>query len=158
MQTVEEGNTAALLRFSCHPNVRHSISEWVRLYWRILLAAFLSCAIFMALPARATPIKPDLKKLLAQPAPKKTEYIPARAGWDGPEQRTPESNVYTQNYGPAATSRAMKASLLAAAVPGWQAVLSLIALIFLLRRLRKTSQVESPASQQEPPSEVPRAA
>lgn len=114
--------------------------------------------MFATLPARATPIKLDLKKLPAQPEPKKSEYIPARAGWNGPEQHSAESNLYTQRYGPEATSRALKASLLAAAVPDWRTVLGLIAVIFLLRRLRKVSLTEAPASHQRPPAEDPRAA
>ncbi len=111
-----------------------------------------------ALPSQATPIKPDLKKLLAQPQPKKLDYIPARAGWDGPEQRPPESNVYLQKYAPAASAHAMRASLLAAAVPDWRAILALAALIFLLRWFRKASRDEAPSSQQQPPADVTRAA
>lgn len=115
-------------------------------------------ATIFAMPSYGTPIKPDLKKLLAQPEPKKPEYVPARAGWDGPEQHNPESNIYTQRFGPEATSRAMRASLLAAAVPDWRAIFGLIAVIFLLRRLKRTSAAEVPASHQQPSTEVPRAA
>jgi hypothetical protein len=114
--------------------------------------------IFCSVPGHATPIKPNLKKLLAQPAPKKPAYIPARAGWDGPEQRTPEPNLYTQRYAPQASARAMKASLLAAAIPDWRAVLGVVLVIFLLRRLRRASPAETPASHQQPQADVPRAA
>src|SRR5512146_2450431 len=43
----------------------------------LLLLAF-------AVPAAATPKRPDLKEMLAQPQAKPDPYIPARAGWDGP--------------------------------------------------------------------------
>ncbi len=115
-------------------------------------------SMLCVVPSYATPIKLDLKKLLAQPQPKKLDYIPARAGWDGPEQRPPESNVYLQRYAPAASAHAMRASLLAAAVPDWRAVLGLIALIFVLRWTRKASRGEVPSSQQQPPVNEPRAA
>ncbi len=118
----------------------------------------LAASILCVLPSHATPIKLDLKKLLAQPQPKKLDYVPARAGWDGPEQRPPESNVYLQRYAPAASSHALRASLLAAAVPDWRAVLGLIALILFLRKTRKASSDEVPPSQQEPPANIPRAA
>lgn len=110
------------------------------------------------LPTHATPLKLDLKKLLAQPQPKKMDYMPARAGWDGPEQRSPDLNVYLQKYAPAASAHAMRTTILAAAMPDWRAVLALILLIFVLRRVRKASQDELPTSHQQPPADIPRAA
>jgi hypothetical protein len=126
----------------------------VRLFLRILVPAIFLCATF----AQATPIKPDLKKLLSQPQPKKLEYVPARAGWDGPEQPSPESDTFTQHYSSEASSRAIRASLLAAAVPDWRAVFAVVVVIFLLRRLRKASPDQAAASHQRPPADIPRAA
>ncbi len=114
--------------------------------------------MLLALPSHATPIKPDLKKLLSQPQAKTPEYIPARAGWNGPEQREPSENIYVQRFGPTASARAVRASLMAAAMPDWRVVLGLVLAIFLLRRVRKASPVEVAASHQQPPAEVPRAA
>ena len=127
------------------------ISHRVRPYWRTLVPVIFLCATF----AHATPIKPDLKKLLAQPAPRKQEYIPARAGWDGPELRMTNTEI---GYVPEASNRAARASLLAAAVPDWRAALAIILVILLLRRLRKASPDEAPASHHQPTADIPRAA
>jgi hypothetical protein len=129
----------------------------VRIDWKPAIL----CVVFtflVAVACHATPIKPDLKKLLAQPVPKAPVYIPARAGWDGPEQKPPQESIYFQRYGPQASARAMRANLLAAAVPDWRTVLGLVALIFLLRRLRKASPEQHDASDQKSSAEIPRAA
>ena len=126
----------------------------MRLFYRTLVPAIFLCATF----AQATPIKPDLKKLLSQPQPRKQEYIPARAGWDGPELPAVQSNIYMEHYGAEASSRAVRASLVAAAVPDWRAVLAVVAAILLLRRLRKATPEEAPASYHEPGTDIPRAA
>jgi len=130
----------------------------MRCFRQFWIAALLCGTFLGAATMKATPIKPNLKKLLAQPAPKKPAYIPARAGWDGPEQRAPEPNLYTQRYAPQASARAARASLLAAAIPDWRAVLAVILVIFLLRRLRRASPDETAASHQRPQADVPRAA
>ncbi len=91
-----------------------------------------------AAPAMATPIRPDLQKLLAEPQEAAMQFVPARAGWQGPEMSPARAHV-----NPAAAveqssaAEAARASLLAAVIPDPR-VLALIALtILLLRRLRK---------------------
>lgn len=116
-------------------------------------------AVVAAAPAAATPIRPNLKKLLAQPQPKPPAYVPARAGWDGPEMpNEAPANVYTLNYGPSATARAVRSSLVAAAIPDWRVVLGLIAVIFLLRALKRTTRNQAETSHTQPGEEIPRAA
>ena len=112
----------------------------------------------LAMPALATPKRLDLKKLLAQPQPKRQQFVPARAGWDGPEQN-PRAAVYFQQLSTPNSPQAMKATLLKVLVPDWRVVLALLSVILLLRYLRTmATPKESPASHPKPSTDVPRAA
>jgi hypothetical protein len=90
---------------------------------------------FAAVRAHATPLQPDVRrmaKLAAQPQP---HFVPARAGWDGPEQprnAAPDADPYAVVM----AQRAARASLVAAAIPDWRAVFLFAAAILLLRWLR----------------------
>jgi hypothetical protein len=56
---------------------------------RTWISAFTLCAILTLGPlsSHATPIKVDLRKLLDQAEKAQTfHYVPARAGWNGPEK------------------------------------------------------------------------
>ncbi len=105
--------------------------------------------------ADATPIRPDVKKLLAQPqeSAASTDYVPARAGWDGPE--TPKlqftDNATLDILSPAATARHARKSLLMAAIPDLRALAAVLLAILLLRRMykvrrRKTAVLDLAAS------------
>ena len=109
------------------------------------------------IPAAATPKRPDLKKLLAQPQVKPEPYIPARAGWDGPEQN-PKSIAYFQQLTELDSAQANRATLFNILLPDWRVLLSLLATIFVLRYLKKATPEASQASHQQPPGEIPRAA
>jgi hypothetical protein len=100
----------------------------------------------------------DLKKLLAEPQPKRQQFVPARAGWDGPEQNA-KAAVYFQQLSTPNSPQAMKATLLNVLVPDWRVVLALLSVIFLLRHLRtRATPKERLASPPEPSTDVPRAA
>jgi len=90
---------------------------------------------FAAVQAHATPLQPDVRRMAALAAQPQPHFVPARAGWDGPElaqQPAPRAELYAIG----AAQRAMRASLLAAALPDWRAVGALAAAILLLRWLR----------------------
>lgn len=90
-------------------------------------------AAIVVIPAQATPIRPDVKHLLAEPqAP--AQFVPARAGWQGPE--TPPAPRESPLLKSAASAKAVRASLIAAAIPDPWAVLAIAAAILLLRWLR----------------------
>ncbi len=108
--------------------------------------------------ALATPLRPNLKKLLSQPPPDRHEYIPARAGWDGPELKDLQDNLYVERYSPEASARAVRAGLIAAAVPDWRAVLVIAALILVLRYVGKATEEREQASNHQPTTEMPKAA
>jgi hypothetical protein len=88
--------------------------------------------------SNATPIRPDLKKVLA-PAQDQTDFPLARAGWDGPEAPAAQQssrNATLEQIGPEASARVARASLKAAALPDYRAVAGILLVILLLRRIR----------------------
>jgi hypothetical protein len=87
-----------------------------------------------AVPIHATPIRPDVQRLLAAPAAP-GQFVPARAGWHGPETPMPVHGLNGQ-LDRASSARAVRASLVAAAIPDPWAVLAIAAAILLLRWLR----------------------
>lgn len=94
--------------------------------------------LFGALTAHATPIRPDIRKLLEQAPDQNPQFVPARAGWDAPEAaKTPQSspNPVLEKFSPAASAREARASLITAAIPDWRIVLALFALILFLRKI-----------------------
>ena len=110
----------------------------------VLLGAVCVLLFLGVVDARATPIAPDVKQVLHQqeqtPA---VQFVPARAGWDGPEaapaaQANP--NPVLEAIGPAASERAARASLLSAVVPDPRAIAAIVLVILLLRRMRKASK------------------
>jgi hypothetical protein len=111
----------------------------------------------LVLPAMGTPKRLDLKKLLAQPQAKPQPYIPARAGWDGPEQN-PKPALYFQELAAINSPQANRATLLDLLIPDWRVVVALLAAIFLLRYFRKTTPETPQASHQQPPGDITRAA
>lgn len=120
-----------------------------RTIWTLLLLIFAFAAV--SRPAEATPIRLDLKKVLAQPQPEPPAFIPARAGWDGPETPAADvANAYTLHYGPQASANALRQSLIAAAVPDWRAVVAIVVMIFVLRRVRKATSDRAETSYEQP--------
>lgn len=90
--------------------------------------------------SEATPIRPDLNTVLQKAQQDPPQQMPlARAGWNGPEMTPPSQNansIYNQ-YGPEASARHARASLLAAATPDYRAVAGILLVILLLRRMRQ---------------------
>jgi hypothetical protein len=110
--------------------------------------------IGLCLPALATPKHLDMKKLLNEPQQKLQRFIPARAGWDGPEQTTkPEGMVQRLD-----TRQSVWPTLSALLIPDWRVLIALVAAIFCLRWARKTTPEEQPASYKQPSVKLPRAA
>jgi hypothetical protein len=94
--------------------------------------------------ASATPIQPDIKKLLSTPRPVQ-HFAPARAGWNGPETASAAQTAASEameRYGPQATQRNMRRTLAQIATPDWRVFLGLATLILLLRFLRSRNLPE----------------
>lgn len=94
--------------------------------------------------AVATPILPDLEKLLSQPHSVHEGFTPARAGWEGSEADSSTflpSNTALEEFGPEETARAARTSFFAAAIPDLRIWACLCILILLLRRLKRRTQM-----------------
>jgi hypothetical protein len=86
--------------------------------------------------ATATPIQPDIKKLLSTPRPTQ-HFAPARVGWNGPEAATAAADAAPVTHFGVIPQRDFRQTLLQLAVPDWRIFLALSVLILLLRQLRK---------------------
>jgi hypothetical protein len=112
---------------------------------RILLALGIAAAFLMylaAVQAYATPIRPDIRKLVTQPQQDATaQAVPARAGWDGPEMAAgQQERISLESFSAERLARAQRAELMAAATPDPRAILGIVAVIFLLRLLRQQEE------------------
>jgi len=127
------------LQFRIQERVKVSLRHW-----------FAASMLILSLAAAATPIQPDLEKLLSKPRSEHEWFEPARAGWDGPETETSgssRSSLVLEKFGPAETARIARASFLAAAVPDPRIWACLCALILLLRRRQRATPKPSEASE-----------
>jgi hypothetical protein len=104
---------------------------------RIGMTIALTAGLFVflsAIDADATPIRPNIRKLVSQSQSAPPSMAPARAGWDGPEM--PRRTARTDPaFDPAVTLRANKAALITAAIPDPRAVIAVVIIIFLMRLL-----------------------
>ena len=110
--------------------------KWAKLF--ALAATLLAAAV-----SPAVPVKPDLQKILKQQEQRPKYFEPARAGWNGPEMQRAEDaapNSVLEAYGPKATARAIRAGLLAAAIPDPKAVVAIAAVILLMRLLKQVQE------------------
>ena len=107
---------------------------------RVLVALTVAIFCLIALAnAHATPVQPDLNKILAQPAAAQKPFPPARAGWKGPEmppspQQAPHPIL--ERFGATAQKRQMDQALRAAAIPDPRAIAVVLATILVLRRIK----------------------
>jgi hypothetical protein len=106
--------------------------------------------VLTAVKAQATPIRPDIRKIVDQPQQDASaQFIPARAGWDGPEMasgRSPAVNPSLEAMAGSGLARARRAELITAATPDPRAILAIAALIFLLRLLKKQDEKRASAT------------
>jgi hypothetical protein len=110
----------------------------------------------------ATPIRPTAKQILQDAKEPAADFIPARAGWNGPETQSASMvNPVLERFRPEAQREATRQALLAMAMPDWR-IWTLLALIIIGLRLLvvrpeksklKPVLVEQPATEQ-PPSQL----
>lgn len=116
-----------------------------RLMKRVLLVTLVAAGLltFLGATGHASPIRPDLKKLLSQPIEQMPQYVPARAGWNGPEISTARTapNPTFESLSPAASARELRATLFATMMPDLRVLALLALVILLLRRIRKHERV-----------------
>jgi hypothetical protein len=116
-----------------------------RLLRRVLLTLGLAAGLVVflaAVQAEATPIRPNIRKLVTQPQEDTTAVsMPARAGWDGPEMASSRQQASSlESFSSERLARAERAELITAATPDPRAILGIVAVIFLLRLLRRQDE------------------
>jgi len=111
--------------------------------------------------ANATPIEPTAKQILKEMQRPQIPFVPARVGWES-AQPAVHFNLTLEQYGPQATARAVRASLLAVLMPDPMVAASLLFCIFALRwiRMRKqtTAEPQRAETAETPHLQMPRAA
>jgi hypothetical protein len=132
------------------------------IYLRISHVLLLTMGLWLLPAAYATPIHPTAQQILKDAQKPDPEYIPARAGWNGPETQTTASvNPLLERFRPAAQMAANRDALLALATPDlkiWTLLAMMILGIRLLlvrdnRQQLKPVLVEQPRTEQ-PPSHL----
>ena len=114
-------------------------SEQEAIQPRVKLLSTILLLFATATIAAATPIQPDIKKLLSTPRPTQ-HFPPARVGWNGPEAATTSAEaIPAAQLSSFASQNNQRQSLARIATPDWRIFLALGALIFLLRMLRQRS-------------------
>lgn len=105
----------------------------------------------------ATPIKPTPKQVLKDIQKPGQKFIPARAGWNGPEdQAATTMNPLMERFRPEAQIAANRAALVAIATPDMRIWVLLVMIIFSLRLLRgKMEPRPKPLPVKQPPAEQP---
>src|SRR5437016_10467376 len=110
-------------------------SLWTRVFAPTAFVALLAMA------AHATPMQPDVRRMIEEQQRPQPQFALARAGWNGPEVRRAEPATISPalaQFNPALAARANRAALAAAAVPDVRALVMLSACILLLRWVRHT--------------------
>ena len=98
------------------------------------LCKFTILALVLAGQAWAFPMKPDIKLMLEQAQRPRPHYVPARAGWNGPEEKPAAAPNQTYDELRREPSPAeLRQQLLTAAVPDWRAALAIVVLISVWR-------------------------
>ena len=111
-----------------------------RLLTRVLTAAAFCVAGLVwlaATDAHGTPLPADVQRMLAQPTVQQ-EFVPARAAWNGPEGQPETPSPTLQKFSERSTARAVRASIMAAAIPDPRVFAMIVAAILLLRWLRQS--------------------
>lgn len=101
---------------------------------RLALAALLLVGVAGG-QAWAFPMKPDIKLLLQEAKQPRTNFVPARAGWNGPEESSasPAVNPTYEELRREPSVAQKRAQLASAAMPDWRLCLAIFSLIMMMR-------------------------
>ena len=119
-------------------------------------AALTITALFVLLGnANALPIQPDVKKLVEEAQQPPPVFIPSRVGWNGQEKAANVSarERWEAAIGPvlaAEQERRLRNTLRDVFIPEPRAVAAIVAIIFLLRRLRTLREQQQAVLAQQP--------
>ena len=99
---------------------------------------FLFAALMFANQAWAFPMKPDVKALIREAKQPPQHFVPARAGWNGPEESAAASslNPTYEALRREPTPAERRAQLVAAMTPDWRVCAGILIFIGLLRTFK----------------------
>ena len=108
-----------------------------------------------ALDLQALPIEPDVKKLVEEAQQPPPLFIPSRVGWNGPEKAANASarERWEAAIGPvlaAEQERRLRNTLRDIFIPEPRAIAAIVAIIFLLRRLRSLREQQQTVIAEQP--------
>jgi len=113
----------------------------------VVLGALCGFLLFLAATqSEATPIRPNVKKLLSQPEQTEIHLGPARAGWNGPEIAQSADPASLALFGTGTDAQEVRESLVSAFIPDPRAMAFLLAVILLLRQFRNWRASRAPKS------------
>jgi len=118
----------------------------------------LLCLTSLSKEVAATPIRPTAKQILKDAQKPDATFIPARAGWNGPENRSAAAvNPLLERFSPAAQRAANREALLAITTPDFRIWVFLAGIIVSLRllRVRTEKRRPKPLLVEQPPAEQP---
>ena len=81
------------------------------------------------------PMKPDMRVLLQEAQRPQQKFVPARAGWNGPEEKsdTATPNPTYDAMRAERTPTELQQQFLAAAIPDWRVLMAICGLIAMMR-------------------------
>lgn len=109
---------------------------WTRIGTALVLWAGVMVCV-AAIPATASPIYPNIRKVVKESEAQPARFAPARAGWEGAEMARDAGH---NDYESTVALRENKAALLTAAIPDLRAVFAVFLVIVLMRMLRKIQE------------------
>jgi hypothetical protein len=102
----------------------------------VVLGAAAMFLLFAALTqAHASPIHPDIKQLVKEPAGPPPKFEPARAGWNGPESAPPSVAGLPLELTSAGRAQAIRQALALVMIPDPRVLVAILISILLLRKL-----------------------
>jgi hypothetical protein len=103
---------------------------------------FLSFCLLLSDSVSALPIKPKIKDIIDEAKKPVVNYPPARAGWNGPEEKSSVAmpNVEYDKLRYSISPQAARQQMVEAAKPDWRALIGLGVMIFSWRLKRDRTE------------------
>jgi hypothetical protein len=117
----------------------------------------MSTIILLGGVLHALPIKPKIEDVIKEAKKPPEKFVPARAGWNGPEEKSAISapNATYDGLRKSMSPEAARSQLLQAAKPDWRLMLAVVGVIFFWRFKRTYENSLVPREQGGRPEAIP---
>ncbi|MCU1311976.1 MAG: hypothetical protein JWO20_3101, partial [Candidatus Angelobacter sp.] len=124
---------------------------------RTFLLVTFSGILLSAVPIYALPIKPKIEDVIKEAKKPPEKFVPARAGWNGPEEKSAIAapNTTYDRLRKSMSPEAARLQLLQAAKPDWRLLLCVTGVIFFWRYKLAREHSSAPRQQGGRPEVVP---